>query len=194
MGENLPQESMVPRLILIGGSPWVGKTACAEALFSRLNNCSWLDGDDVWRVNPFSLSDPRLRNSDKNMAFVLQTYLESKFDYVILSSVVLVDRDITAGILRRITGVEYELITFMLFCSVEALSHRCKARDGTSPDLRWLKASLAREGTVRIDSTDMTPVEVAVEIERVVTGPEKSGLALLRSGPIARWMTAKKQG
>ncbi len=65
---------MKPKLILIGGEAWTGKSTCAEILFKRLDNSAWLDGDDVWRVNPWSLDDPRLRTSDINMAFVLQTY------------------------------------------------------------------------------------------------------------------------
>ncbi len=65
---------------MIGGPPWVGKTTCARTVFEALDNSTWLDGDDVWRVNPFSVRDSRLRNSDANMSFVLQTYLLSPFD------------------------------------------------------------------------------------------------------------------
>ena len=65
---------------MIGGPPWVGKTTCARTVFEALDNSTWLDGDDVWRVNPFSVRDSRLRNSEANMSFALQTYLLSPFD------------------------------------------------------------------------------------------------------------------
>ena len=55
------------QLILIGGEAWTGKSTCARVLFTRLYNAAWLDGDDVWRVNPWSLDDPRLRTSDINL-------------------------------------------------------------------------------------------------------------------------------
>jgi len=93
---------MRSKLILIGGEAWTGKSTCAEILFNRLYNCAWLDGDDVWRVNPWSLDDPRLRTSDINMAFVLQTYLQAHFDYVILSSIVLSDPAITARTPKKV--------------------------------------------------------------------------------------------
>ena len=91
------------KLVLIGGSPWVGKTACAQKLFELLDEAAWLDGDDDWRVNPFLIKDPRLRNGDRNIAFVLQTYLESGFHYVICSSVVLTIPKIRKRILDRYT-------------------------------------------------------------------------------------------
>ena len=44
---------MIPKLILIGGEAWTGKSTCADRLFRRLDNSAWLDGDDVWCVNPW---------------------------------------------------------------------------------------------------------------------------------------------
>jgi len=74
---------------MIGGEAWTGKSTCAEILYKRLNNSAWLNGDDVCRVNPWRADDPRIRANDLNMAFVMQNYLQSKFEYVILSSIVL---------------------------------------------------------------------------------------------------------
>lgn len=106
---------MKPTLILIGGEAWTGKSTCAELLFKQLHNSAWLDGDDVWRVNPVDFNDPRLRLSDINMAFVLQTYLQAKFDYVILSSIVLSVPEIMSNILQNIKSVEYETIFLLCF-------------------------------------------------------------------------------
>ena len=104
---KIDDDKMRSKLILIGGEAWTGKSTCARILYKQLNNSAWLDGDDVWRVNPWSVDDPRLRTSDVNVAFVLQTYLQSKFDYVILSSIVLSVPSITERILQRINGVKY---------------------------------------------------------------------------------------
>lgn len=71
------------KLIIISGSPCVGKTAVADKLFQSYNNSAYCDGDWCWCVNPFSLSDPRLRNGDKSMSFIISNYLNSGFDYVI---------------------------------------------------------------------------------------------------------------
>jgi predicted kinase len=160
---------MKSKLILIGGEAWTGKSTCARLLFTRLDNSAWLDGDDVWRVNPWSLDDPRLRTSDLNMAFVLQTYLQSGFEYVILSSIVLSDPSITTRILERINGVEYNLLSFTLVCAEGTLVERARQRDGASdPQFLLLAQTLALTNTIQIDTTDRSPDEVAAEMLAVI--------------------------
>lgn len=70
------------KLIIIAGSPCVGKTTVTEKLFTSYENSAFFDGDWAWCVNPFSVDDPRLRNGDKTMSFALSTYLNSSFDYI----------------------------------------------------------------------------------------------------------------
>lgn len=178
---------MSSKLIFIGGEAWTGKTTCAEILFRRLHNSAWLDGDDVWRVNPWSLDDPRLRTSDINMAFVLQTYLRSKFDYVILSSIVLCVPYITERILQRIKGVEYDLLSFTLLCDEATLARRAKQRDdNTSPDFLLLHQTMELN-TIKIDTTDREPEEVVDEIITIVREPQRAGLKKTQRGAIVEW-------
>ncbi len=156
---------MKPKLILIGGEAWTGKSTCAEILFQRLYNSAWLDGDDVWRVNPWSLDDSRLRTSDVNTAFVLQTYLQSQFDYVILSSIVLCEPAITARILERIRGVEYDLISFTLMCDEATLAERARQRDeNADPCFLLLEQTRALTGTIKIDTAGKAPEDVVAEM------------------------------
>ena len=68
---------MKQKLILVTGSPCVGKTAVAERLFGLCEDSAYFDGDWGWCVNPFSLDDPRLRNGDRTIAFALSNYLKS---------------------------------------------------------------------------------------------------------------------
>lgn len=157
------------QLILIGGEAWTGKSTCARVLFARLYNAAWLDGDDVWRVNPWSLDDPRLRTSDINMAFVIQTYLQSKFDYVILSSIVLSEPAITARILARISGVAYDLHTFTLMADEATLTERAKHRDGqANPTFILLEKTRALINTIKIDTSKKTPEAVVDEMLAVI--------------------------
>ncbi len=90
------------KLILLSGSPCVGKTTVGQYLFEQYENSAYLDGDWCWCVNPFSVRDKRLRNGDKNMSFVLSNYLTSGFDYVFFASVVLTDSKIRENILNDI--------------------------------------------------------------------------------------------
>lgn len=56
---------MRQKLILISGSPCVGKTAVGTRLFESYDNSACLDGDWCWCVHPFSVQDGRLRNGDR---------------------------------------------------------------------------------------------------------------------------------
>lgn len=157
------------KLILIGGPPYVGKTTAARLLFLGLENCAWLDGDDVWRVHPFRLDDPRLRLSDLNMAFVLKTYLEARFDYVILSSVVLDEPKIAEGILARLGSAQYELLHFSLVCDAAALEARALQRDpGAEPASRFMHAATAAP-TIKIDTSGKCPTSVAESLLRHIS-------------------------
>ena len=101
---------MQKKLILISGSPCVGKTAAGTRLFESYDNSAYLDGDWCWCVHPFSVTDKRLRNGDRSMSFVLSNYLESDFEFVFFTSVVLTDAKIRENILNGITAKDYEII------------------------------------------------------------------------------------
>ena len=63
------------------------------------------------------MTDRRLRNGDKSMSFILSNYLDSDFEYVFFTSVVLTDPGIREGILNGITAKDYQVIGFTLTCS-----------------------------------------------------------------------------
>ena len=92
----------------------MGKTTVTRELFTSYENSAFFDGDWAWCVNPFSVDDPRLRNGDKTMSFALSTYLNSGFDYVFFSSVVVVDKAIREAILKDITAKDYSVIGITL--------------------------------------------------------------------------------
>lgn len=122
------KNDMRQKLIIISGSPCVGKTSVVEKVFSMLDNSAYLDGDWAWHVNPFSTEDPRLRDGDKNMSFTLTTYLKSQFEYVFFSSVVATDLDIRNNIIADIDYKDYDLIGITLTCSRGTLAERHKSR------------------------------------------------------------------
>ncbi len=113
---NIFVRDSMKKLILLSGSPCVGKTTVGQYLFEQYENSAYLDGDWCWCVNPFSVKDPRLRNGDKSMSFVLSNYLNSGFDHVFFASVVLTDSGIRENILADITAEDYEVIAFTLTC------------------------------------------------------------------------------
>ena len=161
---------MHKKLILISGSPCVGKTAVGERLFESYDNSAYLDGDWCWCVHPFSVSDPRLRNGDKSMSFVLSNYLDSDFEYVIFTSVVLTDARIRNEILSGITAKDYRVIGFTLTCSEETLKKRHDKRgDRGETDYRWLRLPPC-PGDIVIDTDDKSVREIVKEMKGYISG------------------------
>lgn len=156
------------KLILLSGSPCVGKTTVGQYLFDQCQNSAYLDGDWCWCVNPFSVKDPRLRNGDKSMSFVLSNYLNSGFDYVFFTSVVLTDPAIRENILNAITATDYAVIGFTLTCSEETLVKRHDQRgDQGSTNFHWLRLPPYPTDIV-INTDHKTPREVAREIKSMI--------------------------
>jgi broad-specificity NMP kinase len=126
------------KLIIISGSPCVGKTTVADNLFCSYENSVHLDDDWVWRVNPFSFDDPRNDTIYENMSFVLSNYLSLNFDYVFLSSVRMIGGRET--LLNKITAIDYKTIGFTLTCSEKTLAERFKQRgDAGEVSFKWLR-------------------------------------------------------
>ena len=156
------------KLILLSGSPCVGKTTVGKYLFEHYDNSAYLDGDWCWCVNPFSVKDKRLRNGDKSMSFVLSNYLTSGFDYVFFASVVLTDNKIRENILKDNTATDYEEIGFTLTCSEETLIKRHSKRgDQGNTNFHWLH--LPPYPTDTVINTDNKPVQrIAQELNRYI--------------------------
>jgi broad-specificity NMP kinase len=161
-------ETLNQKLIIISGSPCVGKTTVATNLFDSIENSAYCDGDWMWCVNPFSVNDPRLRNGDKNMSFVLSTYLNSNFKYVIFSSVVVMYESIRETILKDITAKDYMTIGFTLTCSKKTLIERHKKRgDNNEVSFEWLKLEHYPNDYV-INTDDKTVTQIVSEIKSII--------------------------
>ena len=153
------------KLILLSGSPCVGKTTVGQYLFEGYENSAYLDGDWCWCVNPFSIKDKRLRNGDKSMSFVLSNYLNSGFDYVFFTSVVLTDSKIRENILKDITATDYVVIGFTLTCSEETLVKRHDQRgDKGKTNFHWLRLP-PDPADIVINTDDKTAREIARELK-----------------------------
>ena len=156
------------KLILLSGSPCVGKTTVGQYFFEKYNNSAYLDGDWCWCVNPFSVEDKRLRNGDKSMSFVLSNYLQSEFEYVFFASVVLTDNGIRENILKDIVADNYEVLGFTLTCSEETLVKRHDARgDKGETNFYWLHLPPYPTDIV-IHTDNKSIVEIAEEMKRYI--------------------------
>lgn len=161
---------MKQKLILITGSPWVGKTAAAEKLFLSCDNSALFDGDWAWTVHPFSVSDPRLRCGDRTISFALSVYLQAGFSYVICPSVVLLYEKVRGPILRDITAENFDVVSFQLTCSEETLRRRFAQRGGGEGlSFEWLRCP-PLPGDIVLQTDGKTAEEVAAQMRRVMDG------------------------
>lgn len=156
------------KLIIITGSPCVGKTTITEKLYTSYKNSAFFDGDWAWCVNPFSINDPRLRNGDKIMSFALSTYLNSGFDYVFFSSVVATDKTIREAVLKDITAQDYSVLGFTLTCSEDTLLKRHKNRgDKNECSFYWLRLD-SYQGDYVINTDNKSVQQIADEIKSII--------------------------
>lgn len=159
---------MKQKLIIITGSPCVGKTTIADLLFQSYENSAFFDGDWAWCVNPFSVQDPRLRNGDRVMSFALDNYLQSNFDYVVFSSVVVMYEDIRRPILEAITAKDHIVIPFTLTCSEDTLLARHRKRgDEGECSFHWLHEPV-HPGDHVINTDGKTPQEIVWEMRAII--------------------------
>lgn len=102
------------------------------------------------------------------MSFILSNYLNSEFDYVFFTSVVLTDSEIRKNILKGITAKDYEVVGFTLTCSEETLVKRHDERgDDGETNFYWLH--LAPYPTDIVINTDnKSVIEIAEEMKRYI--------------------------
>jgi broad-specificity NMP kinase len=157
---------MSPKLVLVTGPPGIGKTTVARLLFQSLEDSAWLDGDDVWRINPFTVNERTKKIAEANIPFVLRSYLEADYSYVILSWV-LHDPALIDRILERIGALEDPPLVFTLVADEAALEARLKTDPERGPitarPFERLRQARLLE-TRKIDTTDRTPESIAAEI------------------------------
>jgi broad-specificity NMP kinase len=154
---------MKPKLIFIGGPPGVGKTSVAKELYLRLRNSVWIEGDDLWRMNPFTVDERIIRMVERNISCVLHSFLETGFSYIVLTWV-LHRNEIEQSLLDRISNYDFDFHHFTLLCDEDTLMARL-AKDAdrtTNQDLALNRLEQARQVTSNhIDTCGKCPEEIA---------------------------------
>ncbi len=102
------------------------------------------------------------------MAFLLSTYLEAGYDYVVFSSVVMTEPETRERVIRCITSKDYELHSFRLVCSEDTLKARFDAKGGRVAVSFFWAETPSTPGEQIVDTDGKTPEQVAREIWRAV--------------------------
>ena len=154
---------MCTKLVLLGGAPGVGKSTVARLLLARLSGCAWLDGDDLWRTNPFRVDDVTRPMVERNIRFVLRNYVHADFRCVIFTWVLHLQPVIDL-VLDGLRGLDVTPFPLTLVCDEATLLRRCAGDAGrtTDPKLAARRLRQSRElATTRIDTTARRPDQIA---------------------------------
>lgn len=150
-----------PLLIMIGGAPGTGKSSVASRLYRRLENSVWLDGDDLWRMNPFRVTEARKEMVLNNAAFMLDSFIKESFSYIIFSWV-MHEPDIVKRILERIPESGYRMLHYTMVCAETKLLQRISGTN-RDPGLCLARLHSARENYPEAIDTDNMSVEDLVQ-------------------------------
>ena len=156
-------------LILITGTSCVGKTATSKKLVKLLPNCVFLDGDWCWYADPWTVTDETKRMAEKNMSFLLNSFLDCSAYENIIFSWILRNDSMVEMVLSWLKGKDYNLHKFSLICSDDALKSRYQKdiadnlREGGRLEglLQGLHNYFIEMDTVKIDTSDITPEQAA---------------------------------
>ena len=163
-------EDVLTKLIIINGAPGVGKSTVGSLLFSKLGNSAFLDGDDVWRINPFEVTDVTRNIVERNIVFVLRNYITAGYKYVILAWV-LHQQSIIDHLLHNLDDLKFKVTIFTLICDEVTLLERRRqqGKEGSDLDISIdrLRETLALE-TEKLDASPL-PDEIVNTILAAVT-------------------------
>jgi chloramphenicol 3-O-phosphotransferase len=156
----------MPKLIIINGAPSVGKSAVANSVFPQLPNSAFLDGDDVWRINPFEVTEQTKAIVERNIPFVLRSYLEAGYEYVLLAWV-MHRQEIIDRVVGELSDLDFELHVFTLVAEESVLQDRWRRLTGSEEDSSLVADRLRQSrdlDSTKIDTTGLSADQTARRI------------------------------
>lgn len=166
---------MKKKLIIINGVMGVGKTTICKALYKKLDNSFWLDGDNCWMMNPFVVNEENKKMVLENITYLLNNFLKnSSSEYVVFNWVIPTD-EIMNDVLDRITEKDISTYKITLMSSKDALVKRIgkDIKNGVR-DKGNIKRSLERfdlyksMNTIKIDTTKKSIEDIVNEIIDII--------------------------
>lgn len=149
----------------------VGKTTVCQLMKEKLDNSVFLDGDWCWDSHPFQVTDETRKMVIQNICFLLNQFIHCSAYQNIIFCWVLHEQSIIDTILTNIDKSDCTLKIISLICDETELEARL--RKDIAAGIRGediLKRSISRIGnyfrlnTVKINTNNKTPTEIAAEI------------------------------
>lgn len=159
------------KLYLIGGAMGAGKSAVGSALNRLADKSVRLDGDDLWRMNPFTASDSTKLMVMANIRAVINNFIACPDIDCVIFTWVMHEQEIIDDILSGLALNGVEVRTVSLILSEEALKRRLekdinagvRQPDIIERSLRYLKKYDLLD-TEKLDVSGISPEEAAGRI------------------------------
>lgn len=109
------------KLIFIHGPNGVGKSSLCKVLNSKLVNSAWLESEWCRMTNPFIFNDEIVKLVEKNISFMLRSYLEcSTLEYVIFNYGLHGPRkQIFNNIMKNLSDIDFKFVPITITCSYD---------------------------------------------------------------------------
>lgn len=159
------------KLVLLGGPTGVGKSSVLRLLSGRLPKSGVLDADDVWRVSADLATGDRRPNAIDNVVRVMRGYFAAGCEVGILGWV-FARSELYQPVIDALDDVVDEVQLLYLVADPETLALRLVAR-GDTHLLDYARGRLALIDALpfaRIDTTGLTPTQVAGAVVTAITG------------------------
>ena len=136
-------------------------------LLSKLSHSAFLDGDDVWQINPFEVTEITKGIVERNVASILRNYLEANYEYVILAWV-LHQQSITDRLLSRLDDLKFNVHVFTLIADEGVLIRRLQTNKGRGTDPNMALDRLRQSLKLRNEKIDTTMLGPEVIVDRIL--------------------------
>lgn len=159
-------------LVLINGTPGIGKTTVSRELHKTLEHSAWLDGDWCWMINPFVVNQENVTMVESNIATLLNRYMENSSIRYIIFNWVIPNNQIMDKIITSITVKSINVIKITLMCLPSMLEKRLRL-DGRSDSK--IKDSIRRLSdyhsmdSIKLNTTDLSIQQTVDEILRIIS-------------------------
>lgn len=171
------KRNVMKKIIVILGSNGVGKSTTAKILLNIYNRCAYVDSDWCRAINPFPFTEATKKTVTENIFCLFKNYLLcDDIDTLVFTYGLHGERrEIFKEVIRRLKGelIEFEVCPVILKCSMEENLKRALS-DGRDEERirRGIKNTFYFYDDFEypvIDSTELTPEQVAQKILEIVT-------------------------
>lgn len=159
------------KLIIINGTPGVGKSTVSKLLNQEIENSAWLDGDWCWMMNPFIVNEENKAMVESNIYHHLNNYLKNSSLKIIIFSWVIGHDQLMDKIISNIDIGSVYTYKITLMCDDDILRQRLHI-DGRSEER--IENSIERQknyhlmNTVKIDTSKLSVEETVKEIGAII--------------------------